>query len=280
MDELSTDQMIAEVQAEAAPEPSAQETAPAASQESAQPEPSMYEYTANGKTVQEPLDVILKRASQGYNYAQHMSEYKKKAEEVDSRYNSAVELEKKYGEIDKFAQENPEWNDHLHKSWESRFDISGQNTEAPQQQAAMPAQLQQEFNAMKEFVEGIKAERADAAYSGAVSKVKDAYPDIDFSSTDPETGTTLEQQVLNFAEQNNIGKFEPAFKAYYHDQLVERARTQAKDQMAENLKQRSKAGLLGTSQTPNGSSDDDDFPSNFSNLSMDEVHNWVVGKYT
>ena len=282
--EPSTEQMIAEAQAmtEQPQEPSGdtshvQEAPPPQDQTPVQE----YEYSANGKTIKEPLDVILKRASQGYNYAQHMAEHKQKAEQVDTRYNSALELEKKYGEIDKYAAENPEWNDHLHKTWETRFDISGGEA-APQtqQQQAIPESFQQEFNSMKQFVEGIKAERADAAYEGAVKQVKDQYPDIDFSATDPESGKTLEQRVLDYAQDNSIGKFEPAFKAFHHDALVERARTQAKDQMAGDLKQRAKAGLLGTSQAPSPSNTQTDYPANFSSMSHDQLHNWIVKNHT
>lgn len=245
-----------------------------------QPQVQEYEYFANGKAIKEPLEAVLKRASQGYNYAQHMAELKTKSEEVDTRYKTALDLENKYAEIDNYAKSNPDWNDHLHKTWESRFDING-DSNSVQQQAAIPEQFQQEFNSLKQFVEGIKAERADAAYQGAVSKVKDKYPDIDFAATDPSTGKTLEQRVLDFAQENSIGTFEPAFKAFHHDALVERARSLAKDQMAVDLKQRAKAGLLGTSQAPSPSSvNTTEYPQNFKNMSSDQLHNWIVDKYT
>jgi hypothetical protein len=284
--EPSTEEMIAEVQsnnnADSVPSQDTQAQT-GISEPPSQNTPSQeYEYQANGKTIKEPIDVILKRASQGYNYAQHMQDYKTKSGEVDSRLQKAVELENKYSEIDKYAQENPEWNDHLQKTWDSRFDVSGnqqnQDQAQTQQQANIPTQFLNEFNDMKSFVENMKNERADQAYQGAVQKVRDQYPDVDFSATDPNTGKSLEQQVLDFAEQNSIGKFEPAFKAFYSDQLIERARTQAKDQMASDIQQRNKAGLLGTSQTPS-SNTQDDFPANFNQMSTDQLHNWIVDKY-
>lgn len=275
--EPSTDQILAEVQGDAE-QPQVETQEPVEQQQAPIQE---FEYSANGKTIKEPIDAILKRASQGYNYAQHMADLKKKSEEVDTRYNHALELEKKYGEIDKYAQENPEWNDHLHKTWDSRFDITGENQGTPSQQqtAQIPAQFQEEFNAMKQFVDNIKAERADAAYNGAVQQVRDKYPDIDFAATDPNTGKTLEQQVLDYAEQQSIGKFEPAFKAYYHDQLVERARNQAKEQMAGDIKQRAKAGLLGTSQAPTAPTEMG-YPPNWGSMSDSEQQNWIIGQYT
>lgn len=272
----TTEQMIAEVQTESPVEASPEVQAVESPVEAAAPV-TEFEYSANGKTIKEPIDTILKRASQGYNYAQHMAEMKKRTEEVDTRYNSAMELEKKYGEIDKFAQENPEWNDHLHKTWENRFDISGQQ---PSQQQGVDSQFLQEFNELKSFVDNIKAERADAAYQGAVDQVKNQYPDIDFGQTDPDSGKTLEQQVLDFAEQNSIGKFEPAFKAFYHDKLIERARSEAKDQMAGDIKQRAKAGLLGTSQAPAQGNASMEYPPNYRDMTSDQLHNWIVEKYT
>lgn len=278
MEEMpSTEQMIAEAQ-QAEP---AQPEQVAEPQQAEQAPIQEFEYSANGKTIKEPLETILKRASQGYNYAQHMQDLKSQQSEFEQREQRALELEKKYGEIDKFAADNPEWNDHLHKTWESRFDITGQQqTEPSQQQQGVPSQLLNEFNELKSFVENIKAERADAAYQGAVDQVKNQYPDIDFNHTDPNTGKTLEQQVLDFAEQNSIGRFEPAFKAYYHDKLVERARNEAKDQMAGDIKQRAKAGLLGTSQAPAKGNSEMEYPSNYRNMSSDQLHNWIVEKYT
>jgi hypothetical protein len=211
-----------------------------------------------------------------------MQDLKSQQTEFEQKQQHVLELEKKYGEIDKFAQENPDWNDHLHKTWETRFDITGQNqgqTEQLQQQG-VPSQFLNEFNELKSFVENIKAERADAAYQSAVDQVKNQYSDIDFSQTDPDTGRTLEQQVLDYAEQNSIGRFEPAFKAFYHDKLVERARNEAKEQMAGDIKQRSKAGLLGTSQAPSKGNSEMDYPANYRNMSSDQLHNWIVDKYT
>lgn len=278
----STEDMIAEVT------PAADAT-----QETAQPQDGgqtegaasvaqEYEYTANGKTIKEPLDAILKRASQGYNYSQHMAELKARETDLQTQAQRAQELEKKYGEIDKFAQENPEWNEHLHSTWNKRFDVSGgqQQGETTAQQQGLPPQLQQEFNELKTFVESMKAEKADQAYSQAVDKVKQSYPDVDFSHTDPDTGRTLEQRVLDYAQENSIGRFEPAFKAFYADKMVEQARLQAKEQLAGDMKQRAKAGILGVSQAPTkGNNAEMEYPANYKQMSSDQLHNWIVGKF-
>lgn len=270
----STEEMIAEVQTSGGqPEPMA-EAPPQAEPSSIQE----FEYQANGKTIKEPIETILKRASQGYNYAQHMSELKAQQAEIEKARATANELQQKYGEIDKFAKENPEWHDHLHKTWESRFDITGNQGQQHAQQQ-IPSQFQQEFNELRSFVESIKAERADSAYQSAFTRVKESYPDIDFTATDPDTGTTLEQQVLDYANQNGINRFEPAFKAFYADRLIERARTQAKEQMAGDIQKRSKAGLLGTSQAPSKAKSEWEYPANYKNMSDSQLHNWIVNKY-
>lgn len=247
MEDVSIDQILAEVSPAQESAPAAaptQQSAPEASSQAA----AEYEYTANGKTIKEPIDAILKRASQGYNYAQSMEALKARQAELDSKYNKALELETKYGEIDKYATENPQWNEHLQESWQKRFDITGSSSNS--QETGIPSHLSQKINELESFVSEIKAQKADEAYSRAVDQVKNSFPDIDFSATDPNSGKTLEAQVLEFANANQIGKFEPAFKAFYHDKLVERARLQAKDQLANDIQQRSKAGIIGVSQTP------------------------------
>lgn len=279
MSEPTTEQILSEFNASATPEPSQAE--PSASTEtSSQPSVTEYEYTANGKTIKEPLETILKRASQGYNYAQHMQSLNQKMAEVDQKHKTALELEQKYGEIDKFAQANPEWNDHLRNSWEARFNINKTSDEGLSQQAALPPHLQQEINELKSFVDSVKAERADQAYQSSFNRVRESYPDVDFTQTDPDTGRSLEQQVLEFARDNGINKFEPAFKAFYADKLIERARVQAREQVAADLKQRSKAGLLGTSQAPARASGEQSYPQNYNNMTMEQIHNWVVQNYT
>lgn len=244
MDDISVEQILANESQTAEPDTAApQQEAPVQSQQT-----SEYEYTVNGRLVKEPIDVILKRASQGYNYAQHMQDFKTRESEVEARYNKGLELETKYGEIDKFATENPEWNDHLQKSWQARFDVTGGSDQSSG--TNIPPHLAKEINELKSFVSEIKAQKADEAYSRAVDQVKGSYPDIDFMATNPESGKTLEQEVLDFASKNAIGRFEPAFKAFYHDKLIERARLQAKDQLAADIQQRSKAGIIGVSQAP------------------------------
>ena len=278
----STEQMIAEVSAQSSESDQTQATTgatPATETSDVQQAIQEFEYQANGKTVKEPIDMILKRASQGYNYAQHMQEVKTQAQQIQEREAKALALETKYGEIDKYAQEHPEWNDHLHKTWESRFDVTGGQTQENPQAANIPSQFLNEFNDMKAVVDTIKAERADQAYQSSLDKVQQTYPDVDFKATDPDTGMSLEQQVLNFAQENGIQRFEPAFKAFYADKLIEKARLEAKDQMAGDLKQRSKAGLLGTSQAPAQGNANMDFPANYKNMSLDQVHNWIVDKY-
>lgn len=285
MQEPSTEQILAEF---SSPSPAADASPmsdaggmPDAAPVSQQPI-SEYEYTANGKTIKEPLDVILKRAAQGYNYSQHMADYKARLAEVEQKHQSALQLEQKYGEIDRYAQEHPEWNDHLRSTWQARFDITGQGQyqQGQSTQAALPPQLLQEFNEMKTFVESVRAERADQAYQSTFNKIKETYPDVDFMATDPDTGKSLEQQVLEFARDNGIQRFEPAFKAFYADRLVERARVQAREQMAADLKQRSKAGLLGTSQAPAKGQSEMEYPPGYKNMSMDQITNWLVQKYS
>jgi len=85
---------------------------------------------------------------------------------------------------------------------------------------------------------------------------------------------------LDFAHQNQIPKFEVAFKAFYHDKLVERAITQAKDKMAADIQQRSKAGLLGTSQAPTKTGNVEvGMPSNYKSMSMNKLTDWLIDKY-
>ena len=271
MEDVSIDQMISDPEIQGVQEPAAeisQEVSPASNA-------AEYEYTVNGKTIKEPIDAILKRASQGYNYAQHMEGLNKEKATLDERYNKAVQLESKYGEIDKFATENPDWNEHLQNTWQSRFDVTGGSVQSTET-AAIPPHLSQKINELESFVSDMKAREADNAYSQAMSKTKEQYPDIDFMATDPDSGKTLEQQVLDFASHNQIGRFEPAFKAFYHDKLIERTRLQAKEQFAADLQQRTKAGFIGKGQVPARSIADSRQMPNIKSMNYNDIERFII----
>ena len=228
---------------------------PASEQPQAEPEKQAeieYEYTALGATRKEPISLILKRASQGYDYAQKMEQFKQQQAEIESAKARADELHGKYAQIDDYARENPDWYDHWSQAYEQR-QTYGQQPDQPAVDFSPVKEeidaLRNEFSSVKEFITQQQQSQEDGKYWDEVKKVQQEFPDIDLNQSD-ETGKTLEYKILEHAKDNGIASFRVAFRDFYHDKLKSRMLEQAKQDLIKEDKERRKKGIVGVSNTP------------------------------
>ena len=231
--------------------------------QSNEPQPQTFEYQANGKTISEDINTILKRAGMGYNYAQHMQDFKQKQSDLESRFQQAESIEKKWKPYEEYATQNPDWANHVRTAYEQRTTFNPDGTGQPIGQSPSNAQtpelqsLMQELNELKKFRDDynndkqlMAQQQQDQELNEQIKGVQSEYPDIDFSHTDPTTGKSLEFQVLEHGNTHGISNFRAAFRDFYHDQLVSRATTQAQEQVAKSLQQRQQKGFMSSSDTP------------------------------
>ena len=242
--ELTVEEMfesVSQPEQEIAPEePLQQETEPE------------YEYTALGATRKEPLSLILKRASQGYDYAQKMEQFKQEQAAIEQAKAQAEALNQKYAHIDQYAQENPEWYDHWSQAYEQRQTMGQQEGQPAIDLSPVKQEidaLKNEFSSVKEFITNQQQSQEDGKYWDEVRKVQKEFPDIDLNQSD-ETGKTLEYKILEHAKTNGIASFRVAFRDFYHDQLKTRMLEQAKQDLIREDKERRKKGIVGVSNTP------------------------------
>lgn len=215
------------------------------------------EYTANGKTVSEDIATILKRASQGYNYAQSAHELKEKQRLVDSQAQEATQISEKWSKFEKYAKENPKWYDHWNTAWENRANPVG-NEQAPEggiDDNRLTALLEQKLEPIREFITRQQSEQQtmqireqDQALDQEIKETRAANPSIDFDHSDAETGKTLQWQVLEFANERGMG-FQDAFKVFYHDKLLSTKMEEEKAKWAKDQEANAKRGIIGTSST-------------------------------
>ena len=223
--------------------PTATETKPAASQR--------YKYTANGKDVEEDLDTILQRASMGYNYAQHMQQFKSEKDAFEQERSSINQLRQQWEPYDKYARENPEWADHVRTAWEQK--VSGIEQKAADG-TALPEELRQEMAELKNFKAQFetfmtkqKEAEEDSVINSQFENLAKEYPEYDLKHTDPKTGMSLEMKILEHARLNGIHSVRAAFRDMMWDDLVSKAQTKAKEQTAKEIAERTKKGFLATS---------------------------------
>jgi small-conductance mechanosensitive channel len=224
------------------------EPAPATPQPS--PEPQKYTMTVNGREITATLDQLQKWAQQGYDYPQKMQALKTQQAEFEQKY-------KPYQEIDEYARQNPDWWTQVQKNWEQRAQTQGPQPTDPNNP------LMQELNSLRQEFMGIKQiadqyqnnekqkQRAfeDQQLTTEIQSMRELYKHLDWNSVD-DRGYPLETQVMAYANERGIKKFDDAFKAYNLDRLMSIATERGKEQVGRDIQKRTKLGLLATSPTP------------------------------
>jgi hypothetical protein len=245
--------------------------------------PQLYKYkTDGGKEVEEPIDMILKRASMGYHYAQRMADVNRQMEQFKKVEEQNKSLSR-WKEYDEYAQKNPKWNDHVQQMWDAREKaLQGQLPDDidPRLLSALEAKLEakygEKFQKYDQHFETTEKERAlekqyleDGELDQEVQKVRKEYPDIDFDKAD-EMGNSLEKRICDFGAKRNLGTFSDAFHLFYRDQLLTREREKAKEALVKEKQENEKKGIVGKSQIPlmNGKSST---PKNLRNRSYEDI---------
>ena len=222
------------------------------------------EYKAADKPVKENLQTILQRAQQGYHYAQSMQKLKMERDgfeterkTIQQQIEEAKTINDKWSKFEQYAKENPEWYDHWNGAWENRQQAPGQQTAPDDVQTRIDAVLAEK---LKPF-EGLLSEKQqleqkqkiadeDRMLDESIKSIRTQYKDIDFDRTDPETGKSLEYQVLEFMTQNGINNFQHAFKSFYHDNLVKREIERQKEAEQKALIDKKKKGIVDEKTVP------------------------------
>jgi len=214
--------------------------------------PQEFEINWNGKQIKAPLDKMTKWAGQGYDYAQRMEALKAQQAEFENTRQQFEPKLQRYSEVDEFASKNPEWWDHVTKSWQERQQaLDPSNPIAGELQA-----VKQELQELKKFREQLTQEKSaemqkaeDDRLDSEISQMREQHKDLDWASVD-ENGFSLESRILRHATDNGINSFRAAFRDYNHDRLVEMAAMRAKEDAVKERQKNEKAGLLGYSRTP------------------------------
>jgi len=214
-------------------------------------EPQVFEYQASGKTVKEDLETILKRASQGYNYAQLMNEHKSKVDSFNSDRDQHLAQLGVWKQYDEYANQNPEWAEFVKTQWESRQTYGQPQSDLGHQQQGLGIHPE-----VKAFMDEYRANQRvaqeqaeDSALHEQIQSVQKEFPDFDLSFSDPSTGQTLEMQVIEHAKAHGINSFKAAFKDMMFDKIIEKRITSTKEATAKEIANRTKQGFISKSDT-------------------------------
>lgn len=218
--------------------------------ESQDKQEQMVTYTANGAERTEPLSLALKRASQGYNYAQLVADLKAQTTAVQDRETKVAESEQRWKPFDDYAKENPEWHNHWEQAYNNRqsFDGTG-NDQNLQPVMSEINNLKEQFGEVKEFIQTAQKSQEDQKYWDEIKAVQKEFPKLDLNQAD-ENGESLEYRILRHAKDNNIGSFRVAFRDYYWDKARDIQSQNAKADVTQSIQDQRKRGIIGVTDSP------------------------------
>lgn len=232
---------------------------PMKSEEAPVQTPQEYTIKVGGQEIKAPWEKIQTWAQLGYNYpqkAQEFNQMKARFDEISKKEQTLQELEQKwkpYKEVDEFASKNPDWWNQVQQSYRERLHGAQTNPEIQS--------IKQEFQQFKEFMQSqmqekqtLKQREEDQTLAKDIESIRKSFPNIDFDSPDEE-GKSLETKILEHAmgmglDGSKPGHFRAAFRDFYHDHLVGKAREEGKELVSKEVQKRTKLGILGESPKP------------------------------
>jgi hypothetical protein len=295
--ELSAEQMIAEVSKDApsqTPETTTQASPSAESHGNITKAAENYldmtkygkhevEYKANGKPVRETLEQALNRSSQGFNYAQLVAEFKQKEptyqKQIEELGGQLKGLDK-YRQYDEYAKQNKAWADHVDNMWKNKEQFNNADLDpndpitkklASFEQALekFSNQFGEKISKYDQVVTAQEMAKDDISFETEVGKVTEGFKHVDFNTKD-ESGKSVKTYVMEHMVSKQIPSFRTAFLDLYHDQLMAAHEQTLRDKHAKETQKRTKAGIIDTKSTPNGA--DKNAPvSNIGSKSWDEL---------
>jgi len=201
--EEEADALLSEIE-----QPASEDVAPPGTPDPTQAQPvDEFSLTVGGKEIKAKREQLMKWAQQGYDAPNRIGELNKQLESWKQKESMFKELEGKYGVVDQYVRENPQW-------WQF---VQDQYSKL-QEQNANPLmdtlkQLQEKVNGLEEYKNNIVMSQEDKAYQAELQAIQKQYPKVDLSTPD-ESGKSLEYKVLEYARENGIKKFQTAFRDF------------------------------------------------------------------
>lgn len=217
--------------------------------------PLEYTLKVNGKEVKAPVEKVLQWAQMGYDYPQKAAELKRQQDEFQNSLKEKEtyfsELENKwkpYKEVDEFASKNPDWWSQVQEQYKQKTAVDKDNPLFKAVDERLKT-YDDFINNQKAKEESMRIDNEDKMLTSEIESIRKTYDKIDFDSQD-ENGNSLEIRVLKHAVDNDIKSFRAAFRDYYHDHLVGKAKEEGKEIVSKDIQKRTKLGILGESSKP------------------------------
>lgn len=207
-----------------------------------------YMFKAGGKDIKATRDQLLQWASRGYEAPNKIGELSEKLKGYSEKEKYWSELEQKFKPVDDYVRANPQFWDHVQKTYQQTLAEQQQHL---QNNPLLPVieSLKQEMTELKQYKQDLDYQKQDEVYMNELGTIKKEFNKFDFDTPDID-GKTLEYKVLEHARQNGIKSFKTAFLDLNHSKIISMKEDEIKEKLALDKQSKSKLGILGISQAP------------------------------
>lgn len=225
----------------------------------------------NGQEITVPANDprLTQWASQGYDYAQKMQAFNQERAQLEQQLQAKYA---QYQPIDEYVQQNPQFWDHVLKTYEQQ-QMQGLDPADPVQKQIL--ELKEQLKPVGEFIKQSEQakltqqrEAEDQALNAEIQSIREQYKDLDWAGVDA-SGKSLEVRILEHAAANKLSSFKVAARDLLHDDLMKKAEERAKEAVMKDIQSKRKAGLLGTTPAPTKGIRDAE---NIKNKSWDQLY--------
>lgn len=222
-----------------------------------QEQPSWAEdkFVAGGKEIKATREQIIKWAQMGYNYPQEKQKlnlerqtWEKQLNDYKTKEQTWSEAEQKWGpykEVDEYAAKNPDWWQQVQAAYKEKIGSAETNPEIKQLKDEL-AELKQFRDQLTQEKQSQKIQEEDSQLSQEVESIRKSFPNLDFQTPD-EDGKNLEMKILEHADKIGASSFRVAFRDFYHEHLINKAKEEGKELVSKELQKQTKLGILGES---------------------------------
>lgn len=206
-----------------------------------------------GKDVSLPFSKVKNFAQQAYSYSEDNRTLKSERESFESERQQHLAEMEEIRRIDAYARENPQWLSHWQQAYQAAQQQQQQQPYQGQSDFSNPlqpvvqtlqqqvAELQSHFASHKEQAQTEAESRATKQLDEKISAYREEHPYFDWNTPD-DNGQTLEDRVIQYAADNNIGRFNVAADSMLMQQIIDKRVELAKADTAKQIQKQHKLG--------------------------------------
>lgn len=195
---------------------------------------SEYQLNYRGQMVApQSKEELINLAQKGYSYSQAMEQLKKERSAWEEEMKSKKALFDKYDQFDGMLKKNPQLTQHLMQQIQDFHSQAKQQGAGPQQQQSyVPPELVDRIGALEQMIAMREQAEADSKLDADLAALRHKHPNY---AWDGENG--LEQQLLQFADYNNIISLDHAFRIMMWDSMQTEQRANGMKQVQQQRRQ-------------------------------------------